>query len=139
MFILISTISIIALGICTGCYFSKRKFERSINEFFNKAEIIPVETSELEDEFDRIEELKVNLEEVRINVENLDIPTPEYVSSYDDTQSVLNKLSSYFEDHSLATVGTEQVILSLLPTSQIGQSLQAMAEVLPQNLGHAIW
>ena len=74
MFILISTISIIALGICTGCYFSKRKFERSINEFFNKAEIIPVETSELEDEFDRIEELKVNLEEVRINVENLDMP-----------------------------------------------------------------
>lgn len=75
MFILISTISIIALGICTGCYFYKRKFERSINEFFNKAETIPVETSELEDEFDRIEELKDNLEEVRINVENLDIPT----------------------------------------------------------------
>lgn len=139
MFILISTISIIALGICTGCYFYKRKFERSINEFFNKAETIPVETSELEDEFDRIEELKDNLEEVRINVENLDIPTPESVSSYDDTQSVLNKLSSYFEEHSLATVGTEQVILSLLPTSQIGQSLQAMAEVLPQNLGHAIF
>lgn len=139
MFILISTISIIALGICTGCYFSKRKFERSINEFFNKAETIPVETSELEDEFDRIEELKDNLEEVRRNIENLDIPTPESVSSYDDTQSVLNKLSSYFEEHSLATVGTEQVILSLLPTSQIGQSLQAMADVLPQNLGHAIF
>lgn len=139
MFILISTISIIALGICTGCYFSKRKFERSINEFFNKAETIPVETSELEEEFDRIEELKDNLEEVRRNIENLDIPTPESVSSYDDTQSVLNKLSSYFEEHSLATVGTEQVILSLLPTSQIGQSLQAMAEVLPQNLGHAIF
>lgn len=139
MFILISTISIIALGICTGCYFSKRKFERSINEFFNKAETIPVETSELEEEFDRIEELKDNLEEVRRNIENLDIPTPESVSSYDDTQSVLNKLSSYFEEYSLATVGTEQVILSLLPTSQIGQSLQAMAEVLPQNLGHAIF
>ena len=139
MFILISTISLIALGICTGCYFSKRKFERSINEFFNKAEIIPVETSELEDEFDRIEELKDNLEEVRINVENLEIPTPESVSSYDDTQSVLNKLSSYFAEHSLATVGPEQVILSLLPTSQIGQSLQAIAEVLPQNLGHAIF
>lgn len=139
MFILISTISIIALGICTGCYFSKRKFERSINEFFNKAETIPVETSELEEEFDRIEELKDNLEEVRRNIENLDILTPESVSSYDDTQSVLNKLSSYFEEHSLATVGTEQVILSLLPTSQIGQSLQAMAEVLPQNLGHAIF
>lgn len=132
-------ISIIALGICIGCYYSKRKYEDSVKGLFNNTETVSVETSELEDEFDRIEELKDNLEEVRINVENLDIPTPESVSSYDDTQSVLNKLSSYFEEHSLATVGTEQVILSLLPTSQIGQSLQAMAEVLPQNLGHAIF
>ena len=132
-------LALIGVTVGTGVYLSKRKYERTINEFFNKTETIPVETSELEDEFDRIEELKDNLEEVRKNVENLDIPTPEYVSSYDDTQSVLNKLSSYFEDHSLATVGTEQVILSLLPTSQIGQSLQAMAEVLPQNLGHAIF
>lgn len=132
-------ISIIALGICIGCYYSKRKYEDSVKGLFNNTETVSVETSELEDEFDRIEELKDNLEEVRINVENLDIPTPESVSSYDDTQSVLNKLSSYFEEHSLATVGTEQVILSLLPASQIGQSLQAMAEVLPQNLGHAIF
>lgn len=132
-------ISIIALGICIGCYYSKRKYEDSVKGLFNNTETVSVETSELEDEFDRIEELKDNLEEVRINVENLDVPTPESVSSYDDTQSVLNKLSSYFEEHSLATVGTEQVILSLLPTSQIGQSLQAMAEVLPQNLGHAIF
>lgn len=132
-------ISIIALGICIGCYYSKRKYEDSVKGLFNNTETVSVETSELEDEFDRIEELKDNLEEVRITVENLDIPTPESVSSYDDTQSVLNKLSSYFEEHSLATVGTEQVILSLLPTSQIGQSLQAMAEVLPQNLGHAIF
>ncbi len=131
--------SIIALGICIGCYYSKRKYEDSVKGLFNNTETVSVETSELEDEFDRIEELKDNLEEVRINVENLDIPTPESVSSYDDTQSVLNKLSSYFGEHSLATVGTEQVILSLLPTSQIGQSLQAMAEVLPQNLGHAIF
>lgn len=139
MFILISTIVIIALGIYTGCYFSKRKYERSISKLLCEAETIPVETSELEDEFDRIEELKDNLEEVRRNIENLDIPTPKSVSYYDDAQSVLNKLSSFFEEHSLATVGTEQVILSLLPTSQIGQSLQAMAEVLPQNLGHAIF
>lgn len=132
-------LALIGVTVGTGVYLSKRKYERTINEFFNKTETIPVETSELEDEFDRIEELKDNLEEVRKNVENLDIPTPESVSSYDDTQSVLNKLSSYFEEHSLATVGTEQVILSLLPTSQIGQSLQAMAEVLPQNLGHAIF
>lgn len=131
--------SIIALGICTRGYFSKRKYERSINEFFNEVETIPVETAELDDEFDRIEKLKDNLEEICWNIEKLDIPIPESISYYDDTQSVLNKLSSYFEKHSSATVGTEQVILSLLPTSQIGQSMQAMAEVLPPNLGHAIF
>ena len=139
MFATITVLALIGIIVGTGCYLSKRKYEASINEFFKHKETISVETSELEDEFDRIEELKDNLEEVRINVENLEIPTPESVSSYDDTQSVLNKLSNYFEEHSLATVGTEQVILSLLPTSQIGQSLQAMAEVLPQNLGHAIF
>ena len=79
------------------------------------------------------------MEEVRENINNLDIPTPETFSFYDDTQTTLNKLSNYFEKHSLATAGTEQLILSLLPISQIGQSIQAMAEVLPSNLGRAIF
>lgn len=53
MFILISTIVIIAVGIYTGCYFSKRKYKRSISKLLCEAETIPVETLELEDEFDR--------------------------------------------------------------------------------------
>lgn len=138
MFTIATILALIGVIVGTGVYLSKRKYGRTINEFFNKAETVPVEVSELEEEFDRIEELKDNLEGIRRNIENLDIPTPKSVSYYDDTQSVLNKLSSYFEEHSLATVGIEQGILSLLPTSQIGQSLQAMAEVLPPNLGHAI-
>lgn len=139
MFAITTILALIGVIVGIGCYFSKSKYEASITEFFKDPETVPVEISELEEEFYRIEELKDNLEEIRRNISNLDIPTPESVSYYDDAQSILNKLSSYFEEHSLATVGTEQIILSLLPTSQIGQSLQAMAEVLPQNLGHAIF
>ena len=139
MFAITTILALIGVIVGIGCYFSKSKYEASITEFFKDPETVPVEISELEEEFYRIEELKDNLEEIRRNISNLDIPTPESVSYYDDTQSILNKLSNYFEEHSLATVGTEQIILSLLPTSQIGQSLQAMAEVLPQNLGHAIF
>lgn len=139
MFAITTILALIGVIVGIGCYFSKSKYEASITEFFKDHETVPVEISELEEEFYRIEELKDNLEEIRRNISNLDIPTPKSVSYYDDTQSILNNLSSYFEEHSLATVGTEQIILSLLPTSQIGQSLQAMAEVLPQNLGHAIF
>ena len=139
MFAITTILALIGVIVGIGCYFSKSKYEASITEFFKDPETVPVEISELEEEFYRIEELKDNLEEIRRNISNLDIPTPESVSYYDDTQSILNNLSNYFEEHSLATVGTEQIILSLLPTSQIGQSLQAMAEVLPQNLGHAIF
>lgn len=136
--LILAIVSIIAVAIGIGCYVSKDRYDKSLNILFSDTENVSINTTKLEEEFDRIEELKDNLEEIRRNIENLDIPTPESVSYYDDTQSVLNKLSCYFEEHSSATVGIEQGILSLLPTSQIGQSLQAMAEVLPPNLGHAI-
>lgn len=139
MIILISTLSFIALAIGTGCYVSKRRYDASLNNFLGDTENATIDATDLEEEFDRIKRLQENLEEVRENIDILDIPTPESVSFYDDTQTTLNKLSSYFEEHSLATVGTEQLILSLLPTSQIGQSIQAIAEVLPSNLGHAIF
>lgn len=139
MIILISILSIIVLVIGTGCYVSKRRYEESFNTYFGDTENVPIDTADLEEEFNRIERLQANLEEVRENINNLDIPTPETFSFYDDTQTTLNKLSNYFEKHSLATAGTEQLILSLLPISQIGQSIQAMAEVLPSNLGRAIF
>lgn len=139
MIILISILSIIVLVIGTGCYVSKRRYEESFNTYFGDTENVPIDTADLEEEFNRIERLQANLEEVRENINNLDIPTPETFSFYDDTQTTLNKLSNYLEKHSLATAGTEQLILSLLPISQIGQSIQAMAEVLPSNLGRAIF
>lgn len=140
MILIISSIVVIAIGVGLVCLRSKRKFEDKVNTIMDADDSIDViDTSNLEDEFDRIDELQENIEEIRNNIEQLDIPTPEYVSSCDDSESSLNKLSKFFEEHSLATVGTEQFILSVIPSSQIGQSLHSIAEVLPPNLGHAVF
>ena len=139
MILVISSIVVTAFGIAAISLHSKRKFETRINSLVDSDDSMDmVDTSNLEEEFDRIDELQRNIEETRRNIEQLNIPTPDCVSSFDDSKSSLNKLSKFFEEHSLATVGTEQFILSVLPTSQIGQSLQAMAEVLPSNLSHAV-
>lgn len=139
MIVVISSIVVIAIGAGAACLRSKRKFEDKVYSLLDSDDSIDiVDTSHLTDEFDRIDELQENIERIRMNIEQLDIPTPEYVSSFDDSGSSLNKLSKFFEEHSLATVATEQFILSLVPTSQIGQSLSAMAEVLPHNLGQAV-
>lgn len=98
-----------------------------------------VDSDNFQTELDRIDELKNNLREVRSNLEDLDIPTPESVSYYDDAQSSLNKLSRFFEEHSSATVGTEQLILSLLPSSQLGESLHSLAQIVPPDVGHAVF
>lgn len=135
------SISIIAT-ICIGsaCLHSKRKFESKVSTLLDSKNTDTfIDTDSLEEEFDRIEELQENLIEIRENIDNLDIPTPEYVYSYENSESSLNKLSQFFEEHSMATVGAEQFILSVLPISQIGQSLHAMGEVLPSNLGHEVF
>lgn len=140
MVLIITSIFIITIGIGTACFYSKRKFDDEI-----KTCIVPddsstfTDTANIEDEFDRIDELQENIERIRENVDNLDIPTPECISYYENSESAINKLSRFFEEHSLATVGTEQFILSVIPTSQVGQSLHAMAELLPSNLGQAVF
>ena len=131
-------LSIVAIGVGIGCYSAKRKFDDSIREFTQNS-VSRIDSDSLQLEIDRIATLKCNLKEVRENVEALDIPTPETVSSYDNVQSTLNKLSRFFEEHNAATVGTEQMILSLLPSSQLGESLQSLARIIPQNVGQAVF
>lgn len=129
----------IAFGVGAVCLRLKRKFEDKVNSLVDSDDLIDlINTSNLEDEFGRIDELQENIKEIRNNIEQLEIPTPEDVASYDNSESSLNKLSNFFEKHSLAIVGTEQFILSVIPTSQIAQSLYAMAEVLPSNLGQVV-
>lgn len=130
---------IIAIGIGIGCYVSKSKFDHNINDLSSGLSDTAVDSENLQDEIDRIQELKSNLREVIENVDALDIPTPESVSYYDDAQSSLNKLSRFFEEHSSATVGTEQLLLSLLPSSQLGESLHSLAQIVPPEVGHVVF
>lgn len=132
-------LSLTAIGVGIGCYVSKSKFDNSIKDLSFDSSDAEVDSDTLQSEIDRIEELKRNLREVRKNVEKLDIPTPESVSRYDDAHSSLNKMSRFFEEHLYATVGMEQMILSLLPSSQLGESLQSLAQIVPPDVGHAVF
>lgn len=138
MIILIS-FSIIAIGVGIGCFVSKHKFDNSMNDLSSGSSENTIDSDNFQTEIDRIDELKNNLREVRENVEALDIPTPESIGYYDDANSSLNKLSRFFEEHSSATVGTEQLILSLLPSSQLGESLHSLAQIVPPDVGHAVF
>lgn len=137
--IFIISLSIIAISIGVGCYVSKSKFDNDLKDLLLDSSGNAIDTENLQTEIDRIEELKYNLREIKKNVWALDIPTPESVSSYDGTQSSLNKLSRFFEKHTSATVGTEQLILSLLPSSQLGESLQSLAHIVPPDIGQAVF
>lgn len=137
--IILLALSVIAISVGIGCYVSKSKFDNSITDLSSGSSDDTVDSENLQTEIDRIDELKNNLREVKENVDALDIPTPESVSYYDDAQSSLNKLSRFFEEHSSATVGTEQLILSLLPSSQLGESLHSLAQIVPPDVGHAVF
>lgn len=130
LFSIIAAISAIGLGIV----YTKKQFNQNLSNITTQNNTPNIDTSELSKEVDRIEELQNNLEEIKNNIEDLDIPTPEEVSSYDDSKSSLNKISAFFENHSTANAGAEQFILSLLPVSQIGKSLQSMYEVMPKDI-----
>lgn len=132
-------ILIVVFGVGLGCYMSKKKFDNRIGELVLTSENDAVYSDDFKSEIDRLEELKYNLREIRENVKNLDIPTPESVSSYDNVHDTLNKLSRFFEEHNSATVGTEQMILSLLPSSQLGESLHSLAQIVPHNVGQAVF
>lgn len=128
------------VAICAKSVNSKSRFDNRIQEITKDLRYPnKIDATVLDEEFDRVEQLQENLVSIKQNIENLEIPTPESVSSYDDSKSTLNKLSAFFERHNSATVGTEQFILSVLPTSQIGQSLHSVIETIPSNLGNEIF
>lgn len=117
----------------------------AISRFRFKAKLANVNTEETEyidkdqnliNEIDRLEQLKKNLALVKKNIDKLDIPVPERLTSFDDTESSLNKLNRYFEKHSKTTVGTEAFILSILPVSQTGEALSSFVSVAPDLLSN---
>lgn len=132
-------ISAILVTVGAGVAVSRSRYCNKVHALDQQKKVVSADASGLYSEISRIEKLKESLAVTRNNIDKLDIPTPESVSNYDDTQSSLDKLSRYYENHNLAFAGTEQFILSLLPVSQVGRSLQAMAEVLPHDLGTAVF
>lgn len=136
MFII--SISLVAIGIISGCVISKRRFNQNLHDLSNP-DYCDIDTTVIDKEFDRIKELQSNILQVKNNIEHLDIPVPESMTHCDTAQSSLNKLSRFFEEHSLKSVGAEQVILSILPTSQISQSIHALSDALPPDIGEALF
>lgn len=133
--------SIVALGIGIGCYASKTKYRNSIELLSEKSVEETLNTDNLRGEIDRIEELKCNLKETRDHADSLYlmIPTPSNIDAYDDAQSSLNKISCFFEQHSHATVGAEQMILALLPSSQLGESMRSLVRIIPPDVGQTVF
>lgn len=129
----------VVIAIVTGLLISRHRFKTKIQNLSKNASAENGESIQLSKELSRIDELKRNLVTVQRNVELLDFPLPEQLSKFDTTQTTLNKLSAFFEKYNLAVAGSEQIILSVLPVSQIGQSLSSMGEVLPSKLGEKIF
>ena len=135
--ILLIATTCVAIGIGVGVVVSKRKFNANISDAESNITEIVAPDESLSDEIDRLEQLKRNLVTVKRNINSLDIPIPENLASYDDTESSLNKLSKFFEEHSKLTVGTEAFILSILPVSQTGEALQSFASIAPDLVSDA--
>lgn len=85
--VILLSLSIIAISIGVAGYVSKSKFDKNMSDLSSNPSGDTVDTDNFQTELDRMDELKNNLREVRSNLENLDIPTPESVSYYDDAQS----------------------------------------------------
>lgn len=134
MLILIIASACVAAGVGTGVFISKKRFDNNLADADNKSTSSVAEDDSLTHEVDRYEQLKLNLVKVKKNIDNLDIPIPEQLTSWDDAESSLNKLSKFFEKHSKSTAGTEAFILSILPVSQTGEALCAFANVAPDLL-----
>jgi len=82
--------------------------------------------------------IKKTLESAKEKVRSFSIPIPEELNYEDGLESSLNKISKFFEEHSLATVGSEQFILSVLDPEQLGQFFVSAAEVLGTGLSKTV-
>jgi uncharacterized membrane protein len=134
MLIVIIATACVAVGVGTGLFVSKKRFDNNLSDVDSNITLSVAPDDSLSHEIDRYEQLKRNLVEVRRNVENIEIPTPQPLTNLDDAESSLNKLSAFFEKYSRTTAGTEAFILSILPISQTGEALYSFANVAPDLL-----
>lgn len=130
---------ILVLSFVTGgLVVSRSRFKSKVSQLeYTDTQV--VEEKPIATELQRIKQLQDNLKKAKDSADALKIPTPESLNLSDNREETLNKLSRFCEKHSIAQVGTEQVILSLLPSSQIGQAIISFAETLPPNLCLAVF
>lgn len=141
MIILMVAAACVAAGVGTGVVVSKRRFNNNLADAETDTTSEIPYSEPIREELDRYEQLRRNLSEVKENVSNLEIPLPEAITSMDDAESSLNKISKFFEKNSKSLAGTEAFIMNILPSSQIGESLSSLNSVLenmPNISGDAI-
>ena len=137
MIIVVIAAVCVAAGVGTGVLVSKKRFNNNIADADCESTSSVAQDKSLSDEMDRFEQLKINIVTVKKNIEKLDIPMPEKLTSWDDAESSLNKLSKFLEKHSKSATGTEAFILSILPVSQTGEILCSFASTVPDFLSGA--
>lgn len=131
IFITIAATSVAAF-VGTSIVVSLKRFKNNLFDADCKLTMPLAKNESLTKEINRFDQLKTNLATVKMNVKNLDIPMPDTLNYSDDTESSLNKINAFFEKNSKCVAGTEAFILSILPTSQVGESLSALTCILPE-------
>lgn len=136
LFIFILIVILIITLVCF--YISYKNFKNNITDISYEIEttnkIDNKEKANIKKEIDRYDNFKKSLNEVRQNVKALDIISPEELKSTDNMTTSLNKISVFFEKYNKETVGTEQLILSILPISQTGDCLMAFGSSIGEGL-----
>ncbi len=129
--IALTIIALSGIAVGVGTIISKKRFESKIKNI-SACEYVAVVNSgdAMQKEIDNFERFRQNLLEVKSNLQTVDVPTLDCASSNDDRNSASEKLSRFYEKHSLACVGTEALILNVLPHIQVIDSLSAAATFL---------
>lgn len=127
------TILLSSIGIGLGI--ARSKYNTRVASLSKSIVVSRIDASPVKEELSKLDELKTSLFVAKQNIDNLDLPSPEQLLSSDDTQTSLDKLSRFYEKHNLTIAGSEQLILGLLPSSQLSHSLYAIAHSVPENIG----
>lgn len=135
---LLISLILFCVFIAGGIFVSKLRFNKKVSKLRHD-DTCTVKEKPISDELSRIKQLQNNLITAKANAEALTIPVPERLRDDESREETLNKLSRFCEKHSLAQAGAEQLIMSLLPVSQIGSAISSLVDVLPGNLCHAVF
>lgn len=138
MIFLYLIIAILVCGIIVWLVLSKRKFDTNLklisDQNLYNFEINP----NITEEFDKLKSFPIIYKNTEAKIDRLRVPTIDSIPNSSSLQTKLKKLSDFSENYNKSFITAEQFILSVLPTSQIGESLHSIAQTLPPDLGHQL-